>query len=74
MNQMLLNCGMLPAIITDHSKYRQAFRIYDRNKDLTMMVYVLAKGILESYRVLSEIRDKYLEGEKDAWRYTREKD
>jgi len=60
MNQMLLNYGMLPAIITDHSKYRQAFRRYDKSEDLTLMVYVVAKGILESYKILTEIQDKYV--------------
>ena len=60
MNQMLLNYGMLPAIITDHSKYRQAFRRYDKSEDLTLMVYVVAKVILESYKILTEIQDKYV--------------
>ena len=52
MNQQLLNAGLLPAIIQDHSKYRQAFRRYDRNGSVELMQYEIAVGILKSYEIL----------------------
>lgn len=52
MNQQLLNAGLLPAIIQDHSKYRQAFRRYDRNGSVELMQYEIADGILKSYEIL----------------------
>ena len=54
MNQQLLNAGMLPAIMKDHSKYRQAFRRYDRNGSVEVMEYEIADGILKSYEVLMQ--------------------
>ena len=52
MNQMLLNQGILPAIILNHSKYRQAFRIYERNGGTGLMEYCLVSGIARSYEIL----------------------
>lgn len=61
MNQQLLNYGILPAIIKDQSKYRQAFRRYDRTGDLEFMEYVIADGVTQSYKKLQEIYTKFLE-------------
>ena len=33
LNQQLINNGLLPVTFSAKGKYRQAFRIYDRNKD-----------------------------------------
>mgnify|MGYP003055702187 FL=1 len=54
MNQMLLNQGILPAIILNHSKYRQAFRIYERNGGTGLMEYCLVSGIARSYEILED--------------------
>ncbi len=61
MSQQLLNCGMLPAIIKDQSKYRQAFRRYDRTGELSLMKYVIAGGIVETYEKLLAVEQKYRE-------------
>ena len=61
MNQQLLNAGMLPAIIKDQSKYRQAFRRYERSGEISLMNYVIAEGILETYRKLEMISRNYLD-------------
>lgn len=59
MNQQFINNGILPAVIKDQSKYRQAFRRYDRTGDLSLMEYSLADGVLQSYQKLEEILQKY---------------
>ncbi len=61
MNQQLLNSGILPAIIPDQSKYRQAFRRYERNGDTELMEYIVATGVLESYKKLEEIYNKFIQ-------------
>lgn len=58
MNQQLLNAGFIPAIIKDRSKYRQAFRRYDRNGSVELMQYVIADGILRCYEILMQFADK----------------
>ena len=60
MHQQLLNQGMLPAIIKDQSKYRQAFRRYDKNGETSLMEYVIAEGILETYHRLENVYEKFL--------------
>ena len=49
MNQQLINNGLLPVSIQPTGKYREAFRRYDKNGDLSEMVYVLLKSELESF-------------------------
>ena len=61
MNQQLLNAGMFPAIIKDQSKYRQAFRRYERSGEISLMNYVIAEGILETYKKLEMISRNYLD-------------
>lgn len=58
MHQQLLNQGILPAIIKDQSKYRQAFRRYDKNGEIALMEYVIAEGIMETYRTLENMYEK----------------
>lgn len=48
-NQQLINTGFLPVSIPPTGKYREAFRRYDKGKDLSEMVYVLLKSELESF-------------------------
>lgn len=54
LNQYLLNSGLLPAIIGNQSRYRQAFRYYERSGDTTWMEHCIGDGILTSYRTLEE--------------------
>lgn len=58
LDQLLLNQGLLPAVFRDRSKYRQAFRRYERNGKTDLMEYCIAAGISESYKVLKENIDK----------------
>ncbi len=55
MNQMLLNAGLMPAIILNQSKYRQAFRIYERNQDTSLMEYCIAAGVSKTYEILEDV-------------------
>lgn len=55
MNQMLLNAGLMPAIILNQSKYRQAFRIYERSQDTALMEYCIAAGVVKTYEILENI-------------------
>lgn len=48
LNQQLINNDLLPLIIEPKGKYRQAFRQFDKNKDVSLMTHVLCKGELES--------------------------
>lgn len=48
LNQQLINQGLLPLIIKPSGSYRQAFRCYEKNKDVSLMTHILCKGELES--------------------------
>lgn len=60
MNQRLINNGWLPITIEDQSKYRQAFRRFDKSKDSSLLVYVICKGELASIERVKEL-DRKLE-------------
>lgn len=55
MDQMLLNEELMPAIILNQSKYRQAFRIYERNCDTALMEYCIAAGVTRTCEILEDI-------------------
>ena len=55
MDQMLLNEGLMPAIILNQSKYRQAFRLYERNRDTALMEYCIAAGVARTCEILEDI-------------------
>jgi Fic family protein len=57
-NQQLKNKGIIPISILDKSKYRQAFRIYDRNKDSSLMLKCLCDGIKNSAERILQISKK----------------
>lgn len=44
LNQQLINNGLLPVTFSAKGKYRQAFRIYDRNKDTSSIVHIIGKA------------------------------
>lgn len=58
MNQQLLNNGLLPIAIDPASKYRQSFRVYDKNKDLSPLIHLIAARELESIERVSELSEK----------------
>lgn len=59
MQQQLLNYGLLPTVIKDQSKYRQAFRRYDKNGETSLMEYVIVEGILDTYHRLDQVQKKF---------------
>ncbi|HAX51804.1 Fic family protein [Muricomes intestini] len=58
LNQQLINHGLLPLAIEPKGKYRQAFRQYDKNKDISLMTYTLCKGEMESINKIQELVKK----------------
>lgn len=48
MNQQLINYGLLPISIQPTGKYRQAFQRFQKNKDISLMLYVMCKGEQEA--------------------------
>lgn len=48
LNQQLINCGLLPVTIRPNEKYRQAFQLYKKNRDVSMMIHVICKAELEA--------------------------
>ena len=68
-NQQLINSGFLPVSIPPTGKYREAFRRYDRGKDLSEMVYVLVKSELESF---ARVRSLALKLSKDREKQKKE--
>ena len=58
LNQMLMNNGYLPAAISHTSKYRQAFRAYDRNQDTSLLIYLICDALEESAQLLLSCEKK----------------
>lgn len=55
MDQLLLNAELLPSVITNQSRYRQAFRIYERNGGTDLMEHAILSGVTKSYEVLEQV-------------------
>lgn len=55
LNQQLVNQGLLPLVIEPSGKYRQAFRQFQKNRDISLMTYVFCKGELESIERIRKI-------------------
>lgn len=58
LNQQLINHGLLPIAISKNSQYRQAFKRYDRNGDLSVLEHVILTGELQSLQRLQEFQKK----------------
>ena len=58
LNQQLVNQNFLPIIIEAKGDYRQAFRRYDRNGDVSQMVHIIAKGELASMERVMKLYEK----------------
>ena len=48
MNQRLINAGYFPIAIEPTGKYRQAFRRYEKNNDISQMIYLICKAETEA--------------------------
>lgn len=66
LNQMLINGGLLPVVFDSNSQYRQCFRRYDRNKDTSMLEYLIYKGEQEAINNLKTLERKYIKSRKPA--------
>lgn len=58
LNQQLVNAGLLPVTIKSKGSYRQAFRRYDRNGDLSQMVYLICQAELEAMERVNTLYEK----------------
>lgn len=58
LNQQLINQGLLPVAIKPTGKYRQSFRQYEKNGDVSLMTYVLCKSELESIQKAEQLIQK----------------
>lgn len=55
LNQQLINNGLFPVTFSAKGKYRQAFRIYDKNKDISSVVHILGKAQIEALDRIDEL-------------------
>lgn len=58
LNQQLINYGFLPVCIDQTSDYRQAFRMYDKNKDISKMVHIICKEQIRSGERILQLNEK----------------
>lgn len=58
LNQQLINEELLPIIIEPKGNYRQAFRRYDRSRDISQMVHIIAKGELASIERVRQLYER----------------
>jgi Fic family protein len=62
MNQQLINHGLLPIAINKNSEYRQSFKRYDKNGDISQLVHVVLHGELQAIQRLQEFKKKREQG------------
>ena len=58
LNQQLINHGLLPVTIHKNSDDRQAFKLYDKNGDISKMVHIVLIGEIEAIQRLREFKEK----------------
>lgn len=58
LNQQLVNNNLLPISINPTGKYRQAFRIFDKNGDVSPLVHLIVKGELEAFERIEELQHR----------------
>lgn len=61
LNQQLINVGLLPIVLKSKGSYRQAFRRYDRNEDLSQMVHLICQEEFEAMDRVNALYDKWLQ-------------
>lgn len=57
-NQQLINNDLLPIAIDKTSKYRQAFRAYDRNLDISILVHLICSAEMEAIERVNKLEQK----------------
>lgn len=65
LNQQLINHDLFPLCINPKGKYRQAFRRYNKNGDISQMVHILAKEEISAIERIKDYQEKYLESQKE---------
>ena len=58
LNQQLINHGLLPITIHKNSDYRRAFKRYDKNGNISLMVHVVLDGEREAIQRLRDFQEK----------------
>lgn len=59
LNQQLINNGFLPVAFRVTGKYRQSFRIYNRNGDMSLLIHELCKAELNSIQRICDLEKKF---------------
>ncbi len=59
LNQQLINHNLLPIAIQKASNYRQAFKIYDKNGDTSMLEHIIYSNELEMINLYKTLEEKY---------------
>lgn len=58
LNQQLINNDLLPIAIDKTSKYRQAFREYEKNGDTSLLVYLICSKELEAINRVTDLKSR----------------
>ena len=61
LNQQLINHNLLPVAIAPGGKYRQSFRRYEKNEDISILVHELCKSEMDSIERVATLHQKYAE-------------
>lgn len=59
LNQQLINNELLPISINPSGKYRQAFRRFDKNGDISPMAHIIAKSELEAIGRIQLLNERF---------------
>ena len=59
LNQQLINNGYLPIAIDKTSKYRQAFKTYDRSSDVSLLTHIICSEELKSIGRVEKLMSMY---------------
>lgn len=68
LNQQLINNDMLPIAIEKTSKYRQAFRLYDKSADISMLIHLICNNELKAIDRVKELERKLVKRNKQIKR------
>lgn len=66
LNQQLINSSLLPVAIEKKSDYRQAFRRYDRNGDISLMEHIICKAQIDALERLKSLGLLWMENFKES--------
>lgn len=66
LNQQLINSNMLPVAIQPSGKYRQAFRVYDRSSDVSLLVHEICKAEMDAIKRMGALNKKFLDRDRQS--------